>query len=206
MQNLPGSMRKKVFIEPIRKFLIQILQILKSNQNFILVPEDWMFFKGDRVEILVGKDKGKQGLVNQVIQERNWVIVEGLNAHNRVVGKDDNFPGILVKSEAPLLVTNQVKLVDPFDLLSAEVEWRYTEEGERVRVSVRSGRIIPIPKAHEETKDYKSITTYLERPKDTDGTTVTEITFSPKLMTFEMEIMEAMGITEDRVEKKTYWY
>ena len=26
-----------------------------------------------------------------------------------------------------------------------EVEWRYTEEGERVRVSLRSGRIIPLP-------------------------------------------------------------
>lgn len=26
-----------------------------------------------------------------------------------------------------------------------EVEWRYTEEGERVRVSLRSGRILPVP-------------------------------------------------------------
>lgn len=26
-----------------------------------------------------------------------------------------------------------------------DIEWRYTEEGERVRVSVRTGRIIPKP-------------------------------------------------------------
>jgi len=32
-----------------------------------------------QVEILVGKDKGKQGLVNCIIKERNWVYVEGLN-------------------------------------------------------------------------------------------------------------------------------
>lgn len=44
----------------------------------------WIF-RGDRVEIMVGKDKGKQGIVSQVIQERNWVIVEGLNTHLRVV-------------------------------------------------------------------------------------------------------------------------
>lgn len=25
------------------------------------------------------------------------------------------------------------------------MEWRYTEEGERVRVSLRSGRILPVP-------------------------------------------------------------
>lgn len=43
------------------------------------------FFRGDRVEIMVGKDKGKQGIVSQVIQERNWVFVDGLNTHLRVV-------------------------------------------------------------------------------------------------------------------------
>lgn len=26
-----------------------------------------------------------------------------------------------------------------------EVQWRYTEEGERVRVSLRTGRILPLP-------------------------------------------------------------
>lgn len=71
-QNYPGSLRKKVFLEPIK---------------------EWSFFKGDRVEVLVGKDKGKQGIVQQVIQERNWVIVEGLNTHLRRIGQDKKFPG-----------------------------------------------------------------------------------------------------------------
>ncbi|CRK92000.1 CLUMA_CG005580, isoform A [Clunio marinus] len=186
-QNMPGTIRKKVFVEPIP-------------------PEQWMYFRGDRVEVLVGKDKGKQGIVNQVIQERNWVIVEGLNTHLRAVGADKTFPGILIQSEAPLLVTNQVKLIDPVDLLSTEVEWRFTEEGERVRVSKRTGRIIPIPSLHEETKDYKSKSLYVVREKDTEAAVVSEITFKPKLATFEMEIMESMGIEEDRIPKKTYWY
>jgi hypothetical protein len=43
---------------------------------------------------------------------------------------------------------------------SSAIEWRYTEAGEKVRVSVRSGRIIPIPKAAEETYDYKTKATY----------------------------------------------
>lgn len=33
-----------------------------------------------------------------------------------------------------------------------------------------------------------------------------QITFKPKLATFEMEIMESMGIKEDRVPAKSYWY
>lgn len=52
----------------------------------------------------MGRDKGKQGIVKQVIQERNWVIVEGLNCHFRRVGQDKEYPGVLIKSEAPLLV------------------------------------------------------------------------------------------------------
>lgn len=158
------------------------------------------------MEVLVGRDRGKQGIVTQVIQERNWVIVEGMNCHNRVVGAEDGFPGILIKSESPLLVTNQVKLIDPVDLQATEVEWRFTEEGERVRVSKRSSRIIPIPKMNEETKDYKSTSTYMAKEKDTEAAVVTEITFKPKLCTFEMDIMESEKIEEDRVPGKTYWY
>lgn len=29
--------------------------------------------------MLAGKDAGKQGTVTQVVQARNWVVVEGLN-------------------------------------------------------------------------------------------------------------------------------
>ena len=172
----------------------------------MIILENWMFFRGDRVEVLVGKDKGKQGIVTQVIQERNWVVVEGLNAHHRTVGKEKDFPGILIKSESPLLVTSQVKLIDPLDLQSTDVEWRFTEEGEKVRVSVKSGRIIPIPKMNDETKDYKSASTYVEKDKDTPSPVVTEITYKPKLATFEMDLMESMDIKEDRIPKKTYWY
>lgn len=69
-----------------------------------------------QVEVLTGRDKGKQGIVSAVIQERNWVVVEGLNTHLRRIGKDKDFPGSVVVSEAPLLVTTDVALVDPSDL------------------------------------------------------------------------------------------
>lgn len=50
----------------------------------------------------MGKDKGKQGFVVQIIPERNWVIVDGLNWHYRCIGREKDFPGIMIKSEAPL--------------------------------------------------------------------------------------------------------
>lgn len=42
----------------------------------------------------------------------------------------------------------------------SKIEWRFTEDGNKVRVSVRTGRIIPIPKLAEETYDYKTKGTY----------------------------------------------
>ncbi len=40
------------------------------------------------------------------------------------------------------------------------IEWRYTAEGELVRVSTRSGRIIPKSPAWEETADFAKRSTY----------------------------------------------
>lgn len=184
-QNSPTALRKKVFIEPIK---------------------DWSFFKGDRVEVLVGRDKGKQGIVSQVIQERNWVVVEGLNTHLRRIGKDKDYPGSIVLSEAPLLVTTDVALVDPSDLQSCKVEWRFTAKGDRVRVSCRTGRIIPIPHRNLETVDYREPRLYKAAVKDTTEEDVKKITFQPELRTFEMDIMEKMGIKEERTRKPIYWY
>lgn len=103
-------------------------------------------------------------------------------------------------------VTSDIKLVDPADLTPTEFEWRFSEDGKRIRVSLRTGREIPIPASNEETYDYKMKSAYYEREKDTKATDAEKITFYPKLKTFEMDIMDELGIKEDRVPAKTYWY
>lgn len=173
---------------------------------FFLFSETWSFFRGDRVELLVGRDKGKQGIISQIIQERNWVIVDGLNCHHRVLGRKDDYPGVIIKSEAPLLVTTDVSLVDPVDLQPTSFEWRYSDDGTNVRISLRSGREIPIPVSNEETMDYKATKAYFDREKDTKDKDVAEVTFQPKLKTFEMDIMDQMGIEENRLPRPTFWY
>lgn len=42
-----------------------------------------------------------------------------------------------------------------------KVEWRYTETGQKVRISLRSGRIIPLPIEMHETIDYKEKHLYI---------------------------------------------
>ncbi|XP_012223315.1 large ribosomal subunit protein uL24m [Linepithema humile] len=183
--NAPGTKPLFIHVEPVK---------------------DWSFFRGDRVEVLVGKDKGKQGIVKEIYQERNWIIVEGLNTKLKRVMKDKNFPGLYIQQEQPLLITSQVQLVDPSDMQGTAIEWRYREDGERVRISVRTGRVIPIPISAEETIDYKTPKLYREQVKDTTEANVHKVTFMPALKTFEMDIMDEMGIEEDRIPKKYYWY
>lgn len=183
--NKPNTRLQRIFVEPIK---------------------EWHIFKGDRVEILVGKDKGKQGLVNCVIKERNWVYVEGLNCEYHMQQRSHSIMPMCVKNEKPLLVTTQVRLVDPADEKPTEIEWRYTESGDRVRVSVKSGRIIPLPVAASELEDFVNPTLYEETDKDTKEDDLKEVTFRPKLCMFEDDIMNAMGIKEDRKWPKMYYY
>lgn len=68
--------------------------------------------KGDRVVVLAGKDKGRQGSVLQVLPKEERVLVEGLNMvqrHTRPTQADPQ--GGIKNKEAPLHVSN-VALVD----------------------------------------------------------------------------------------------
>ena len=68
--------------------------------------------KGDRVMVLTGKDKGRQGNVLKVLPKDERVVVEGLNMvqrHTRPTQMDPQ--GGIKNKEAPLHVSN-VAIVD----------------------------------------------------------------------------------------------
>ncbi|KAL2080145.1 hypothetical protein ACEWY4_023938 [Coilia grayii] len=183
-RNPAGKQRRKVFVDQIP-------------------DEEWSVFKGDTVEILAGKDKGKQGKVVQVFRKRNWVILEGLNTHYRYIGKSGDYRGTYIASEAPLLLS-EISIIDPTDRKPTEVEWRFTEEGEKVRVSLRTGRIIPKPPVQR--RDGIIPEQWKDGPKDTSTEDVLRKTYMPSLKTLQEEVMEAMGIQEDRRHRTSYWY
>ena len=68
--------------------------------------------KGDRVVVLTGKDKGRQGAVLKVLPKENRVLVEGLNMVQRHTRPTQGDPqGGIKNKEAPLHVSN-VAIVD----------------------------------------------------------------------------------------------
>jgi len=68
--------------------------------------------KGDRVVVLTGKDKGRQGSVLKVLPKESRVVVEGLNMVQRHTRPSQGDPqGGIKNKEAPIHVSN-VAIVD----------------------------------------------------------------------------------------------
>ena len=62
---------------------------------------------GDTVEVIAGKDKGKQGEVLQVLAKQDKVIVEGVNTVTKHIKPSQADPeGGIVTREAPIHVSN----------------------------------------------------------------------------------------------------
>jgi len=98
-----------------------------------------MFVKtGDKVKIITGKDKGKEGTILAAMPKKNKVLVEGLNImkkHTRPTGMGQE--GGIVEKEAPIHVSN-VQLIDPKTNESTRVGYK-VENGKKVRYAKKSG-------------------------------------------------------------------
>ena len=101
-----------------------------------------MFIKtGDKVKVIAGKDKGKEGTVIKTFPKKDRVIVEGLNLikkHTRATGMDAQ--GGIVETEAPIHASN-VMIVDPSTGNATRVGTR-VEDGKKVRYSKKSGEAL----------------------------------------------------------------
>ncbi len=63
--------------------------------------------KGDKVKIIVGKDKGKEGKIEKVYQKQNKVLIPGLNIYKKHVKKSEEFPkGGIVDFPRPINRSN----------------------------------------------------------------------------------------------------
>ena len=98
--------------------------------------------KGDRVRILSGKDRGKEGTVSAAFPATGKVIVEGHNTarrHTKARSQED--PGGIVDKDMPLDVSN-VAVLSPEDGKPTRVGYKVIQ-GEKVRICKRTGAEIP---------------------------------------------------------------
>jgi large subunit ribosomal protein L24 len=96
---------------------------------------------GDLVQVISGKDRGKQGRVTKLLDDEDKVIVEGLNTvtrHQRPTPR--NQEGGKVTKEAPMHAS-KVMPVDPNTGKPTRVKVRAGEDGKKTRVG-KSGAVI----------------------------------------------------------------
>ena len=91
--------------------------------------------KGDKVVVIAGHEKGKEGVVLQTLPKEEKVIVEGLNKvtkHNKP--NQQNTEGSITTKEAPIHVSN-VAILDPKKKVPTKVGYRFEEvDGKQVKV------------------------------------------------------------------------
>ncbi|HXQ09463.1 MAG TPA: 50S ribosomal protein L24 [Caulobacteraceae bacterium] len=97
--------------------------------------------KDDRVVVLTGKDKGRQGQVVRVFPKEGRLVVSGINMVKRHTRPSQSDPqGGIKHKEAALHVSN-VALVDPKTGEPTRVGFRI-EGGKKVRFAKKSGEVI----------------------------------------------------------------
>jgi len=97
--------------------------------------------KGDRVVVLTGRDKGREGEVIRSIPREDRVVVSGINMVTRHAKPSQADPqGGLKRFEAPIHVSN-VALKDPKTGKPARVGFE-VRDGRKVRVLKGSGEVV----------------------------------------------------------------
>ena len=95
--------------------------------------------KGDRVQVLSGKDRGREGEVSRVIPGRRKVIVEGVNIskrHQKSTG--ETMQGGIIDKAMPIDVSN-VAVLSPADGRPTRIGYRFNDSGVKIRICRRTG-------------------------------------------------------------------
>jgi len=95
--------------------------------------------KGDRVRVLTGKDRGKEGVIMRVLPKDNKVIVDGVNvAKKHQKARTATSQGGIIDKDMPIPVPN-VALLSPSDGKPTKVGYKILEDGTKIRVCRRTG-------------------------------------------------------------------
>ena len=95
--------------------------------------------KGDKVVVLAGKDKGRQGEISSVNPSANKAVVEGVNVAIRHTKQSQSTQGGRVQKAMPIDLSN-LALLDT-NGKATRVGFRF-EDGKKVRFAKTTGEAI----------------------------------------------------------------
>lgn len=100
--------------------------------------------KGDKVTVLAGRDKGKQGTILNVLAN-DRVVVESANMIKKHVrpNPQKGVTGGIVEKEASMHISN-IALLNPITGKPDRVGFKVLEDGTKVRVFKSNGEVVDV--------------------------------------------------------------
>jgi large subunit ribosomal protein L24 len=94
--------------------------------------------KGDDVIVLAGRERGKRGIVRQVMPSKGKALVQDINISKRHFKPGRARQAGIVDIEQPIDLSN-LALVDPKSSKPTRVSTRTLGNGDKVRIATASG-------------------------------------------------------------------
>ena len=95
------------------------------------------FKTGDKVVVIAGKDKGKEGKIIKILRKENRVVVEGVNIVKKHVKGNGQQAGSITEVEAAIHASN-VMIVDPKTKKPTRIGHSINKDGKKIRVTKKS--------------------------------------------------------------------
>ena len=163
----------------------------------IKIP-NWNIVLGDQVIVNTGSYKGQTGKVTKVYKQKNMVTVTGVNLKFKKVDDEENQRlKKTIQKEFPIHISN-VMLIDPQLKTGTKIKTGYLEDGTKVRVSKKTGALIPKPD--------RTHLSYFQRnkdkgigPRDTDPQLVLSKSYAGEdFMKLEYEFEQYIRLKEEK--------
>jgi large subunit ribosomal protein L24 len=171
----------------------------KLKPTTLHIPKRWNIVRGDTVQVIDRKhpEYKKQGTVLAVLRDKNRVIVQDLNlGPKRIKGDaEKGIKGQTIMVERSIHYSN-VNLVDPVTGFPTKISYSFLDDGTKVRISKRSGAIIPKPDILKQMSVKSSITS-----EDSDTLEEADVwgrSYEEKVSKWENLRMELLKTLEER--------
>ena len=95
---------------------------------------------GDKVIVIAGSNKGKEGTVKNVLKKENRVVVEGVNIVKKHQKGNGQESGGILEVEAPINASN-VMVIDPKTKKPTRIGHSIVKD-KKVRISKKSSEVL----------------------------------------------------------------
>ena len=94
----------------------------------------------DKVMVIAGSNKGKEGTIKKILKRENKVIVEGINLVKKHQKDNGNGTGGIIEIEAPIDRSN-VMIIDPKTKKPTRIGHKVVKD-KKVRIARRSSDVL----------------------------------------------------------------